>query len=103
MLLLMPFAITRRSQVVDRLERFVEAALFLIAAVEGNGLDGVVGFEKTFCRPFEPLTDDVGVDGRLDEFMEAKLELLAIDGELLANSLNVVFFVKMLVDVRSDF
>ena len=70
------------SKAIDRLKNLVKAALLFIPAFNGNGLDGVFGFNEPLGCALDPLADDVGMNGRLNQFMEADLELFAIDGEL---------------------
>jgi hypothetical protein len=95
-------SISSRRKPVDRLKCFVETSLFSVSAVKRNGLYRIVGFEQPFCRTFDPLSDDVGMYGELDQFMESELEFLAVDGELPAEVLDAVFHIKMLIDVVSD-
>lgn len=63
--LLMYASIGGGGKVVSSFEGFVEAALFFIAAVEGNRLYGIFRFQQASRGTLDPLPDDIGVDGRL--------------------------------------
>ena len=60
-------------QLVNGFKGLVEAPLLLIAAFKGNGFDGIVGLNEAPCGPIDPLTDHIGMDSRLDQFVEACL------------------------------
>lgn len=63
--------IASRRQVVDRLEHFTEASLFPIPAFDGDRFNRVVGFDQPLCSAFQSLSDDIGMDGGMDQLVEA--------------------------------
>lgn len=99
----MHFAIGRRRQFVDSLECLVETALFLISALQRDRLDGVVRFDQALRGAFEPLMDDISVDGGVDQVAETELELFAVDGELPAETLDGMMRVKVVLEILPDF
>jgi hypothetical protein len=96
----MHFPISCWCQIVDRLESFVEAALFFVSALEGDGLDGVVGFDQALRGALEALADDVGVDGGVDQLVEAELQFFAV--ELAAEALDAVLRVEVIIEKLPD-
>ena len=55
-------------QVIDGFESFVEAALFFIATAKGDGLDRIIRLQQPSCSAGDALVNNIGMDGRLDQF-----------------------------------
>jgi hypothetical protein len=87
---------------IHRFEDFIKAPLFLVPALQRDRLDGVIGFDQALRGAFKALADDVGVDGGVDQFVEAELQFFAIDGELPAEALNAVLCVEVFIEKLPD-
>lgn len=98
----MHFAIRRRREMIHCLKGFIEAPLLLIPTLQRDGLDGVVGFDQTLSGALEAPADDVGVDGGVDQLVEAELEFFAVDGELAAEALDAVLRVEVVIEKLPD-
>jgi len=71
--MLMHAAVRGGRQLIDRFENFIEAPLFLVAALNGNRLDGIIGFDQALRGAFEALPDDIGVNCGVDQLVEPRL------------------------------
>src|ERR1700759_3741724 len=94
--------ITRWGCIVNRLEGFVEAPLFFVAAFNRNGFDRVFGLDQPLCGAFKALPDEIGMNGALDQLVEAELKLFAVDDELAAEAFDAVLLVKIVVKVLAN-
>ena len=87
---------------IHRFKDFIKAPLFLVPAIQRDRFYGVIGFDQPLRGAFEALTDDVGVDGGVDQLVEAELQLFAIDGELSAEALDAVLRVEVFIEKLPD-
>jgi hypothetical protein len=96
------FAKGCRSEPIDRFENLVKTPLFFVSAFNRDRLYGVVGFDQALRGAFETLPDDIGVDGRVNQLVEAKLELFAVNVELPAEVLDRMLLVEVVVEILPD-
>lgn len=69
---------------VNGLEGFVEAPLFLIPTPQRNSLYGVFRLQETLGGALEPLVDNIRMDGRLYQLVKTGLQLFPVDDKFLA-------------------
>lgn len=95
----MQFAIGCGCKFVERLERLVKTALFLIAAAECDRFDGIIGLQQTLGCTIDAAADDVGMDGGVNKCVKARLQLFAVNGEFPANCLDGMLFIEIFIEV----
>jgi hypothetical protein len=95
-------AVSGWRKMVDRFKNLVETTLFLIPAFQRNCFNRVVCLEQPLRRAFETLANNIGVNGRMDQLVEAELQLFAIDIELPAETLDRVLLVKIVIEILAD-
>lgn len=98
----MQLAVRCRRDIVHCLEGLVEAALFFIAAVEGDHFDGVIGLQETLRCTLDALANNVCMDSALNQGVETRLQLFAVYVEFSANRLNGMPFIEIFIQVVPD-
>jgi hypothetical protein len=100
--LLMQFAIGCGRHIEKAFERFIKAALFSIPAIERYGLDGIIGLDKSLRCTADALTDNVGMDGGMNQLVKTGLQFFPVDDKFMTQIDNCMLFIDMVVDVASD-
>ena len=91
--LLMQSAVGGGCAMVNGLEGFVEAPLFLIPAPQRNSFYGVFGLQEPLGGALEPLVHNIRMDGRLYQFMKTGLQFFSIYDKFLTELLDRMILV----------